>query len=35
MAEINMLLYGVIFAAETQTYLAVKEWLLREELRDE
>lgn len=30
-----MLFYGVIFAAETQTYPAVKEWLLREELRDE
>lgn len=29
-----MLFYDVIFAAETQTYLAVKEWLLREELRD-
>lgn len=35
MGEINMLFYGIIFAAETQTYLAVKEWLLREELRDE
>lgn len=35
MGEINMLFYGVIIAAETQTYLAVKEWLLREELRDE
>lgn len=30
-----MLFYGGVFAAETQTYLAVKEWLLREELRDE
>lgn len=30
-----MLFYDVIFAAETQTYLAVKGWLLREELRDE
>lgn len=27
-----MLFYSVTFAAETQTYLAVKEWLLREEL---
>lgn len=35
MGEINILFYGVVFAVETQTYLAVKEWLLREELRDE